>query len=171
MTAPEFTQSKFWRLIETIGNESSGDLESRSLALIEELLRYSPEEIHQCQKVLEEIIALADRWELRAAAHIINRESSEEGFLEFRGWLIAQGKSVFDEALNDPESLVDVVESEVSCGPFLNAPRNAYLKKTGNKMPPHEPLEVVPTGEEWIEAELPEMFPKLWTEFSDEDDY
>jgi len=37
-------------------------------------------------------------------------------------------------------------------------------------MPAQAPLEVEPAGEEWIEADLPEMFPRLWEQFSDDDD-
>ena len=91
----------------------------------------------------------------------------------FRFWLIAQGQKVFEAALQNPESLAEVLLMP----PLVNMPyldlefeplgyvaRIAYKSKTGREMPlpplPSRPaLEL--TGPEWSEDNLPEIFPEL----------
>jgi hypothetical protein len=67
---------------------------------------------------LDEVAALARaEWELRArsyrvdlwgAAYLINGGCSDDGFEYFRGWLIAQGRDVFERAVADPDTLAEV---------------------------------------------------------------
>lgn len=47
----------------------------------------------------------ANTWKLWGAAYILNGGCSEDSFLYFRLWLIAQGRDVFTKAVADPESL------------------------------------------------------------------
>ena len=44
------------------------------------------------------------------AADIIGCGCSDDGFWDFRGWLIAQGQKVYENALSDPESLLDLID-------------------------------------------------------------
>ena len=48
----------------------------------------------------------AYRQELWGAAYLINGGCSDDGFVYFLGWLIAQGRDVYQAALPDPDSLV-----------------------------------------------------------------
>jgi len=52
------------------------------------------------------------RWDLWAAAYLINSGASEDGFDSFRGWLIAQGGEIWEAALAGPDSLADVVDED-----------------------------------------------------------
>ena len=45
---------------------------------------------------------------LRAAASLILGGCSDDGFEYFRGWLIAQGREVFERSVADPDSLADL---------------------------------------------------------------
>lgn len=47
----------------------------------------------------------ARTWKLWSAAYIMNGGCSEDGFLYFRLWLLAQGRGVYSAAMKDPESL------------------------------------------------------------------
>lgn len=47
----------------------------------------------------------ARSWKLWSAAYIMNGGCSEDGFLYFRLWLLAQGRRVYSNALVNPESL------------------------------------------------------------------
>ena len=43
-------------------------------------------------------------------AFIVNGGASDDGFDYFRGWLIAQGREVFEGTLAKPDSLADVID-------------------------------------------------------------
>ena len=51
---------------------------------------------------------LAYKYGLWTAASVMLDGCSDDGFIDFRGWLIAQGKNVYFAALEDPDSLADV---------------------------------------------------------------
>ncbi len=78
----------------------------------------------------------AYRWDLWAAAYLMRGGCSDDGFDYFRGWLVAQGRTVWERALADPDSLADagvdpdddMVESE----DVLAAASNAYAEATGD---------------------------------------
>lgn len=53
---------------------------------------------------------LADKYGLWDAASVMKEYGcSDDGFIDFRAWLIAQGKEVYLSALKDPDTLADVV--------------------------------------------------------------
>lgn len=55
-----------------------------------------------------ELCCLAYDLRLWAAASIMMKFCSDDKFDDFRGWLIAKGKDVFERALKDPDTLADV---------------------------------------------------------------
>jgi len=80
------------------------------------------------------------RWDLWAAAYLINSRGSEDGFDSFRGWLIAQGREVWEAALGDPDSLADVVDEDRPEGfegfdgeGLLHVGSHAYKNVTGDE--------------------------------------
>ncbi|MDE7244669.1 MAG: DUF4240 domain-containing protein, partial [Oscillospiraceae bacterium] len=58
--------------------------------------------------ILHVYLELADQYGLWSAATILCDGCSDDGFLDFRAWLIAQGKEVYLAALKDPDSLADI---------------------------------------------------------------
>jgi Protein of unknown function (DUF4240) len=42
----------------------------------------------------------------------MNGSASDDGFDYFRGWLISQGRKIFEAALENPDSLADVIDEE-----------------------------------------------------------
>ena len=73
---------------------------------------------------------IAELWEI---AYIMDGGCGDDGFMDFRAWLIGQGKTVFEKALANPESLVDIVEAgqETKSEALLYVAMEAYENKTG----------------------------------------
>ena len=102
-----------------------------------------PEQIAAAAQVLGALMADSYRGDLRAAAYQINGGCSDDGFEYFRGWLILQGREVFERAVADPDSLAEVpavraVAAEVGdleCEEALGIAHDAYLKATGRELP------------------------------------
>jgi hypothetical protein len=54
------------------------------------------------------------RWDLWGAAYLINGGCSDDGFDYFRGWLLSQGRAIWQATLADPDSLADHPRSAVA---------------------------------------------------------
>src|SRR4029453_3426661 len=69
------------------------------------------------------------------ACDFITCAGGEQNFLNFRAWLIAQGKDVFTKALENPDSLHEILDSEnredASYELFSYVAPEAYEIKTG----------------------------------------
>jgi Protein of unknown function (DUF4240) len=109
------------------------------------------------------------------AASIFEGGCSDDGFAYFQGWLLLQGKEVFQAAIADPDSLAGypTIPEMAECEDVLSVATEAYPTVTGEVMPANESDEVgvrrmrtEPTGQQGTEASLPRRFPKLWSRFS-----
>ena len=161
------TDKEFWRLIEDCRKDTGGDLDELVRVLTQRLAALPPSDIVAFDKRLNALLARAYDWDLWGAAYVINAGCSDDGFLYFRGWLVAQGHDVYESALADPETLVDVAESESELEDFIHVGRQAYQQATGEEMPMSENTEPSePRGERWEEDELEDLFPVLSERFS-----
>jgi len=89
-------------------------------------------------------------WRLWAAAYLMNGGCSDDGFIDFRAWLIARGRVVTERAVTDPDSLADLgVEMDsASFEQFGYVMLDAFRARSGGVYPafrsatgPHEPVE------------------------------
>lgn len=170
---------RFWAII---GASRSGFDPQRldgnmdaQLQQLESLLDALPaEEIAQFESEFEQRMADAYRWDLWGAAYVIQGGCSDDGFIDFRSWLISMGREVYEAALRDPETLVDVADAsgveETSFEDFQYAARQIYESKTGHELPDtgvsHDNE---PRGEPWSEDrdDLAQLLPKLWQRYGD----
>ena len=123
-----------------------------------------------------------------AVHYVINGGCSDDGFDYFRGWLIAQGKSVFMKALENPDSLAKLDEiDEAECEYIMSVAGSAYLEKfsdgsadwdkfySGIKLNPLTQSEIdsihseIVYGDdmdiEWEEEDLAEIVPELYERY------
>lgn len=155
----------FWRLIDASRRTGSGDVGDQAEALRRRLEQLQPHEIVEFDQIFREHLVAAYRWDLWAAAYIINGGCSDDAFEYFRCWLIAQGERVFREALTDPETLATRAEPDVEAESMLYAAAEAYESRTGAALPASVALPSEPDGERWDEDDLEGMYPKLWARF------
>ncbi len=161
------TRDDFWKLISrTISAEA---LEEADLSELEAALAtMSAEEIVSFDDHFSKLHSESYGWPLWGAAYIINGGCSDDGFDYFRGWLIAQGRDVFEAALAAPDSLVDHVEDEVECEDLLSVAWQAYKNKTGKGELPPNAHKYPKLGESWDfddEAEMRKRYPRLCEKF------
>lgn len=120
----------FWSIIDQARSSGKGWTNMYE-PLVQALSRLESSEILQWQQIFSLYQQLSYKNKLWAAAYTINGGCSDDGFDYFRGWLTAQGKDVFLNALNHPDSLAEVeaCEGDVSFERILGAACNAYLQK------------------------------------------
>ena len=80
--------SHFWRLIEQSKTESGGICTKQVAALTSILLELPADEIEEFDIIFYRFHAQAYRNDVWAAAYIMNGGCSDDGFLDFRSWLI-----------------------------------------------------------------------------------
>jgi hypothetical protein len=112
---------------------------------------------------------VAFQWDLWGAAYLIGGGCSDDGFADFRNWLISMGRRVFEEAVSSADSLAQVVDApgveDVFFEEFSHVAAEAYEELTGRELPGETGRGPdVPAGEEWSEEgeELRKRLPRLW---------
>ncbi len=160
----------FWKLVEDA--ESGRGPYEQAEVIQAELAKRSPEEIVEFERHVRELQASSYTWDLWGAAYLINGGCSDDGFEYFRGWLIAQGRSVFENAVAAPDSLADLpdLEEDVECEEMLYVAFSAYQSATGTEIP-SVPIKLPDLGEGWDfddDAEMKKRYPKLFAKFCSE---
>jgi hypothetical protein len=170
-------KDRFWSIVEATRldpptRRSDVDIGERNRRYKLALARLKPQEIVDYQLALEERLIEAYRWDLWAAATLINDGCNETSFRHFRSWLVAQGQEVFEAALRDPESLAENaelgLEVDAHYPAFWSIPGDVYREKTGKNTPELDlALPVEPAGKKLsdVPVGLSTKFPRLFKAF------
>lgn len=117
-------KEQFWRIVEDVRSSADHRDQGAVLFALQEQLRKLPSaEIMEWQEIFQFYDDAAYRDELWAASGAMGAHCSDDGFMDFRSWLISQGRDVYMAALRDPESLAEV-DTE---GQSLNFEEYAYV--------------------------------------------
>lgn len=100
----EISKDTFWTLIAQ-AKEQPGD---SSDWLMAQLVFMGPEQARKFDTFARVYMDAAYQYGLWTAASVMERYGcSDDGFIDFRAWLVAQGRDVYMAALKDPDSLSD----------------------------------------------------------------
>ena len=154
---------QFWQFVEAAKAKADGNTEARVDALRDVLSGLGPAELQSFQNHYDRLICLAYRWDLWGAAYIINGGCGDDGFRYFRDWLISEGKSVFEAALKDPDSLADLPHVDpAELEAFNYVAHELYEQKGAGKLAfDHSAESPEPAGSPWDEDEVGSLFPRL----------
>lgn len=168
---------QFWKIIESSRRgfdpeRADGNMERQAEELRGLMTKLPPEQIVAFHNHFVEQLNAAYRWDLWGAAYIIAGGCSDDGFTDFRSWLISMGRAAFEAALADPESLIDVADApgveDVFFEAFSYVPAQVYEELTGHGLPEYRgQAPSTPAGERWSEGEsdLQKRFPRLWARY------
>lgn len=101
-------KNDFWELIAQAKEKHGENKEAFAAWIEEELLARGPQAAQDFHDISHAYSDLAYKAGLWNAADILMDWCSDDGFIDFRYWLIAQGKEVYLSALKDPDSLAEV---------------------------------------------------------------
>ena len=161
------TEQEFWTVIDTCSQRL--DLDARAQCFFSQLMRRDAATVKVFGDLFEEMLRRANHWDLWGAATLLADGCSDDGFVDFRSWLVSLGGKRFRAALNDPDSLASIRfgrggEQDLFFEEFRYVPLEAYLEKTGQ----HLELQDVavgsePAGAKWTSFdELADRLPQLW---------
>jgi hypothetical protein len=119
----------FWKIIETAYRP---DPIEHFEALKECLGKLKWFEVIEFQARFDEAVSAANTLALWGAAHLINGGCSDDGFRDFRVWLVGRGRHAYEAALKNPDSLADILDGDPVDGFGLDmAAVRVYEEKTG----------------------------------------
>lgn len=179
------TRDEYWALIErartkarAAADDDDDELDPDEAVcewLEAHLAELAPGAIVAFEEHTSALLAASYSWALWGAAYLINGGCSDDGFDYFRGWLLAQGRAVFEAALANPDSLADHVpgEGEVECEDFLSLAMSAYEAATDGEELPLVGIDLPELGEDDWDfddgAQMQRRYPRLWARFGWED--
>ncbi len=176
-------EHSFWKIIDESKRASKNDINVQEEFLVQELEKLIPEDVIQFEIILRKMIMKANDYKVVAFAKIIDGYVSDDSFLYFRCWIIAQGLSFYNLTLENPDLTADLIysETEYDFESLLYVADQAYQNLRKDSDEDELPREVARlqgfdyddlsqeiTGEDWIEDDLPKLYPKLWTKFGAE---
>lgn len=125
-------ENVFWQIIESCKSDS----EEETLNNIRRSLNhYSAVDIIGFQLRFRTLIAESYHSDLWCACYIINGGCSDDGFEYFRYWLLSQGQTVFENAIENPDYLAPIVKNRLinsyELEPIAYLPNEIFELKTG----------------------------------------
>ena len=160
-------RSDFWKII------AQSDVNGADQAeVLENVLAQRPADAIRAFAVhWGELMNEAYRRDLWAAAYVILGGCSDDGFTDFRYWLIGRGEAVYRAARSNPDTLVGAAsESFPSYEELGYAAHRAYESVTGEELHfERDPVYPELTGPTWeTEDDLARLLPELWHRFAPE---
>ena len=162
-------ETAFWAVMEASNAEAREQQADQAEILQKKLQTLPAEEIIAFDRTFTTLFFSAYRWDLWAAAYIIEGGCSDDNFMDFRYGLIGLGREAYYAALNDPNSLV--LQPATGVDFFFEelgyAADKAYEAVTGGEQIPEHGLDHPrePVGERWDEVTVAEKYPQLATKF------
>ncbi|WP_338844794.1 DUF4240 domain-containing protein [Massilia sp. W12] len=172
--------TQFWNLVEEVKQEAGIDPDERAACLKDKLLSLTPEQVAAFQFWFDKAFNRADHWDLWGAAYVIGGGCSDDGFMDFRAWLISEGREHFEQALEDADSMADWELPEYcEAESYAYAAQEAFEELGGEdieeavaELDIHEEDQDEEEdyqgtrGEPWEEEDLEERFPRLSERFA-----
>ena len=168
------TDDQFWDLIAASRDQfdphrRDGNMDRQSARMQQLLEALDAAAVAEFLRLFNRHYRDAYRWDLWGAAFIIASGCSDDGFMDFRNWLISMGRDVYAAALADPESLAAAARAPGVEDIFFEGFGSiAYmvLEDRGQEPDDDEPGDAdEPAGQRWTEDDLQQRFPKLWEAF------
>lgn len=126
------TCDTFWKIIDEVNSEVNHNDRASILNLTEKkLMQLTDNDIVEWHNIKGLYMDLAYRNILWAACAATHSHYTDDGFIDFRAWLISQGKNIYMKALNDPDSLseIDLPKGTANFELYGYVACDAYAKK------------------------------------------
>ena len=104
----EMNQETFWNLIAQAKEKCGEDLEASADWIREQLLFIGAEQALSFHNIVHAYRDHAMQFGVWSGANVLSGGLSDDSFMDFCAWLIAQGKETYAAVLADPDALADV---------------------------------------------------------------
>ncbi len=154
---------RFWAIVEECHAAARGDVDEKDRlvkAAVSKLPGREAEAFHATFNAMKDA---AFTWDLWAAAYLINGGCGDDTFSDFRASLISRGRTAYERAVADPDSLADEqIDPEAWFHEgFQYAVTEGAALALGALPRRAAPPPAAPLGERWTESTVRDRFPKL----------
>ena len=158
-------EQQFWQIVQRAHDSAGGDMGRKCTLLKSAIGTLSAAESRAFAVLFDTMMERAYSYPLWGAAYVINGGCSDDTFTDFRSALISRGRTSFERAVADPDSLADEPFDEASWfyEGFQYAVTEGVKAVAGAR--PVRQLPDRPSGEEWNDDDLPALYPRLADKF------
>lgn len=156
----DMSEDLFWEIVE---GDQSAPIGERIEHLAERLAEFTPKAIKNFNRILRTKWNGAYRTDIWALAYLLRGGCSDDAFMDFRAWLIMQGRQIFEQTMLDPDGF-DVERISNTLPEFisiLDAPAAAYELRTGKRIPQQELKPVELKGPDCSEDDFATLLPRV----------
>ena len=125
---------RFWQVIGKT-TQYQADPERQLEALRQVLRGLTVTEIEAFERAFHRQQRRAYSWDLWGAAYVMNGGASDDGFEYFQRWLVSKGRTAFEAAIADPDSLAEMIapdpQGDCEFEQFANVASDIWKEKTG----------------------------------------
>jgi len=164
-------EEQFWKIIQTVKDNSQGDYELHYEELAKQLHSLLPDDIILFANSFRFFRGQANTWELWGAIYIIQGGCGDDSFNDFREWVIGKGKEFYFKTIEDPETLAELEKEYIEATSEFEGlgyvPSKVFKEITGIEMPNPYQENQNTTGKKWNEDgdDLKNMFPKIYAKY------
>ncbi len=162
-------RDEFWQIIDSVHNESEGDMNRKCDLLKNRLNRLNEQDLRDFINHFDSVDADAYTWPLWGAAYVMHGGCSDDAFSDFRATLISHGRKIYETALADPESLADLDftnEEDICYEGFQYVKNDVAEEKLGEIPAIDMSFPDEPSGEVWDEENVRPLYPRLSAKYS-----
>ena len=155
--------SGFWAILQRAHDASAGDMHKKCGAIRGEIAKLSRDDALEFSRLFDSMMDKAYSWPLWGAAYLINGGCGDDTFIDFRASLLSRGHDEFESALADPDSLAEKdFDEDVWFYEGYDYAVAAAVNAVAASVPIRElPYPETPSGEEWTEKEVYDLYPRL----------
>ncbi|WP_051327415.1 DUF4240 domain-containing protein [Desulfatibacillum aliphaticivorans] len=162
-------KDEFWQIIEAVHDESDGNMDRKCELLKNRLLKLKDQDLRDFIRHFDSADAFAYTWPLWGAAYVMHGGCSDDSFSDFRATLISLGRKIYEAALADPESLANLdfeYDEDLCYEGFQYVKYDVAEEKLGDIPDRDIPFPDEPSGEEWDEENVDNLYPLLAAKYS-----
>lgn len=159
--------NEFWQIIDSVHKDSGGNMDRKCELLKDRLLKLETPVLSDFINHFDAADAAAYTWPLWGAAYVMHGGCSDDSFSDFRATLISMGRGTYERAVSEPESLSEINYAVDICYEGFQYVKNEVAEITLGEVPglavsfPDDP-----SGEDWDEDDLDQLYPKLSAKYS-----
>jgi Protein of unknown function (DUF4240) len=162
-------ENTFWEIIEKSYRMAKGDYKQQQIALHKLLSKKTPQEIIIFENRFCQLREKANTWRLWGAVYLVNGGCSDDSFHYCKAWLIAQGRTIYNMVVNDPNTIVNINKNsrDEEWEGIEYIATQVFEEMTNEEIPSEYIEKHEPSGVEWDEVgnDLEKMFPELWAKY------
>jgi hypothetical protein len=159
--------NEFWSIIEKSRKNDNVDITKQKSSLIKILKRLDIKDIVKFNNRFFSLMDIALDTKLIGASNIINTNCNKECFINFRAWLIVQGKDVFEKIIVNPDELSEMkIPQNLKLADFQFCADDAFHYLVNYPIPLGLQFSNTPHGNVIDKDKLPAIFPKLVAKYN-----